>query len=104
MSTNNAPHTSSSDGNVLVMILAAVVLLGSAGTVLTVAWSKVLSWCLRQQVLLPAAADPLLVLPHSGGVGLDLPRVAVAAAVLVVVLAATAGAATHKLRGGGEQR
>lgn len=104
MSTNNAPHAGSSDGNVLVMILAAALLLGSAGTVLTVAWSKVLTWCLRQQVLLPAAANPLLVLPHSGGAGLDLPRLAVASAVLAGVLAVTAGAATHKLRGGGEQR
>lgn len=102
MSTNTP--SGSSDSEILVMLLTAGLLLGGGGAVLALAWSKVLAWALQQRVLLPASSDPLLAMPHSGGAGLDLPRLAVAAAVLLVALAATATAVMSKLRGGGELR
>jgi len=101
---SNNPSHSSSDSDILVMILGGALLLGSAGTVAALAWSKFLAWCLERQVLLPAAANPLLVLPASEGAGVDLPRVAVAAAVLLGVLVAVASTATRKMRGGGDLR
>jgi len=101
---SNNPSHSSSDGDILVMILGGALLLGSAGTVTALAWSKILTWCLEQQVLLPAAANPLLVLPASEGAGVDLPRAAVAAAVLLGVLVVAASTATRKMRGGGALR
>jgi hypothetical protein len=101
---SNNPSHSSSDGDILVMLLGGALLLGSAGTVTALAWSKVLAWCLAHQVLLPAAANPLLVLPASEGAGVDLPRMAVAAAVLLAVLVASASTATRKMRSGGDPR
>ncbi len=101
---SNNPSHSSSDSDILVMIFGGALLLGSAGTVAALAWSKVLAWCLEQQVLLPAAANPLLVLPAAEGAGVDLPRVAVAAAVLLCFLAAVASTTTRKMRGGGDLR
>jgi hypothetical protein len=101
---SNTPSHSSSDGDILVMILGGALLLGSVGTVTALAWSQVLAWCLAHQVLLPAAANPRLVLPASEGAGVDLPRVAVAAAVLLAVFVASASRATRKLRGGGDLR
>lgn len=103
MSNNTNTPRSSSDSEILILILAAGLLLGGAGTALTLAWSKILSWCLQQRVLLPAAADPLVAVPHTGGAGLDLPRLAVAAAVLLSVLAVTAST-TRKYRARGELR
>jgi hypothetical protein len=97
---SNTPSHSSSDGDILVMILGGALLLGSASTITALAWSKILTWCLAHQVLLPTATNPMLVLPASGGAGVDLPRLAVAAAVLLAVLVASASRATRKMRGG----
>lgn len=97
---SNTPSHSSSDGDILVMILGGALLLGSATTITALAWSKILTWGLQHQVLLPTAANPMLVLPASGGAGVDLPRLAVAGAVLLAVLVASASRATRKMRGG----
>ena len=97
---SNTPSHSSSDGDILVMILGGALLLGSAGTITALAWSKILEWCLAHQVLLPTTANPMLVLPASGGAGVDWPRLAVAGAVLLAVLVASASRATRKMRGG----
>lgn len=100
---SNAPSRSS-DGDVLTMLAVGMLLLGSAGTGVALAWSKILTWSLEQQVLLPAAADPMVVIPGSDGAGLDVPRIAVAAAVLLVVLAVAGGVATRAVRGRDELR
>lgn len=100
---SNTPSRSS-DGDVLTMLFVGTLLLGSAGTVTALAWAKILTWALKQQVLLPAAAAPLVAIPGSEGAGLDLPRLAVAAAILLAVLATLGGAAARRMRGGGELR
>ena len=46
-------------------------------------WHRLLAWLVDHDVLLPAAQDPLVTLPASDGVGLDLPRVAIAVATVV---------------------
>lgn len=101
--SNNSSH-SSSDADILVMLLGGALLLGTVGTITALAWSKVITWCLEHQVLLPAAANPLLVLPASEGAGVDLPRAAVAAAVLIGVLVASASRATQRMRSNGGLR
>lgn len=100
--SNSSPNNSSSDSDIMVLLLGGAVLLGSAGTIAALAWTKVLAWGLEQQVLLPASAVPLVVLPWSDGAGVDLARLAVAVAVVVVVLAVAATAATKKMRGNGD--
>lgn len=66
-----------------------LILLGAAAipVVLSVAmWHRLLAWLVDQKVLLPAAQEPLVSLPAGEGVGLDAPRLAIAAAVLVLVV------------------
>lgn len=100
---SNTPSRSS-DGDILTMLAVGMLLLGSAGTWAVLAWSKVLTWGLEHQVLLPAAEGPLVAIPGSDGAGLDVQRIAVAAAVLLVVLAITGGVATRAVRGRDELR
>ena len=55
--------------------------------VLSVAtWHRLLAWMVDQKLLLPAAQDPLVTLPAGAGVGLDVPRLAIASAVLVFIV------------------
>lgn len=100
---SNTPSRAS-DGDILTMLAVGLLLLGSAGTGVALAWSKILSWCLEQQVLLAAPADPMAVIPGSDGAGLDVPRIAVAVAVLVLILAVAGGVATRAVRSRDELR
>ncbi|MCA0296953.1 MAG: hypothetical protein LCH96_16905 [Actinobacteria bacterium] len=89
MSTPNAPIRGqvSTDEQLILMVLAVLAgptLIG----LLVVFWRQVVAWAVRVGVLVPARAHPLLELPSAGGAGVDLPRLAIAGAVLagVVVL------------------
>ena len=62
-----------------------------------------MSWLLENQVLVAAGEQPLLALPASGGAGLDVPRLALAAAALLVVVAGAVSAVRRRLREGGLQ-
>lgn len=77
-------------------LAALTVALGSAG----VLWLKGSTWLVAHQVLVPAAAHPVLTVPGAGGAGLDLPRVAVAAAVVVALVACALSAAWQAWRAG----
>lgn len=50
--------------------------------------SRVTDWLVAHRVLVPPAADPVVVIPCTGSVGLDGRRLVALAAVLVVVIAA----------------
>lgn len=63
-----------------------VVSLGASvvAALLTVAtWHKLLAYLVEQQILVPASESPVVRMPASNGVGLDAPRLAIAAAALL---------------------
>lgn len=77
------PNSSADDDFVLVILgcLAAGAALGSVGL-----WRRrIVSWLVEQELLLPATSQPLLTLPGTDGCGLDLARLAVVAAALLVL-------------------
>lgn len=88
--SSRAGTAGSSDQDLMVLILIAVVVLGGGGAAL--AADQAQRWLLEHGVLIDPADGPMLLLP--GGVGgLDLPRLLIAAAVLLALvgLAAAAG-------------
>lgn len=66
-------------------------------------WAQAVSWLLERQVLVAGAQQPLLALPASGGAGLDVSRLALAAAALIVVVAGAVSAIRRRLREAGLQ-
>lgn len=92
------PSRQNSDTDLIVMIIAGALLLGGAGAAVTMMWHKVIAWCLSHGVLVPPSGSPMVALPNTGGAGLDLSRLAVAAAVVVIILALTARGIGRTLR------
>lgn len=87
-------NSSSTDDEVVLFFVgcvAFVAVLASAGLL----WAKGVGWLVQHQLLLPAAAHPLLPVPGGAGAGLDLPRIAAAAGVLLA-LVAWAGSAVRR--------
>lgn len=74
-------------------VLALSTLLGSAGLL----WLKGAAWLVEHQILVAAGQDPLLVVSGTNGAGLDLPRLAIAAAVVLVGLVSLVSAARRSL-------
>lgn len=68
-------------------VLALSTVLGSAGLL----WLKGSAWLVEHQVLVSAAADPLLAIPGTGGAGLDVSRLAIAAAVVLIAVMGAVG-------------
>ncbi|MCM0621790.1 hypothetical protein [Nocardioides bruguierae] len=65
------------------LIAAGVV----ASSVCTVAfWHRILDWLVEHQVLVEASNSPIVKMPSGQGVGLDVPRVAIAVAALVALV------------------
>jgi len=92
-------HPSSvSDSDLLVMILLGGLLVGGAGTAAVVLWHTVVAWCLGHGFLVSAGESPLLRVPNTGGAGLDLARLAIVAALVLVALALAAHTARRALR------
>ena len=92
--SNHAPHNGSADTpeEELVVINVAI---GALGTVLASAgilWFKGVAWLLEHKIIVPEAAAPLITIPGTHGAGLDLPRTALAAAILLAVLTLTVSA------------
>lgn len=77
--------------NVAVVALSAM--LGSAG----VLWLKGATWLVEHQILVAASQDPLLVVAGTDGAGLDISRLAIAAAAVLVVLVSLVGAGRRSL-------
>jgi hypothetical protein len=69
-------------------IFLAAVLFGVPALIVggvTTGWADATGWMLDHQVLVPAAADPVLTLPATDGAGLDWPRIALALGAFAVV-------------------
>lgn len=66
-----------------IALAALGVLVGSAG----VLWLKGTTWLVEHGVLASASSHPLVEIPGAAGSGLDLPRIAIATAVLLAVAA-----------------
>jgi hypothetical protein len=73
------------DPDDLMVLLFAGMLIGPG--ILVFAWTSLMGWLVDHQVLLEAAADPLMVIPASEGAGLDLPRLLLLGAVVLGLLA-----------------
>lgn len=80
-----------SDDDLFVLLIVGMLSLGAIGTAIAVAWDTALRWLLEHQVLVAAGQHPLLPVPYSRGAGLDAPRVAIAAAALVLLLVCAVG-------------
>ncbi len=93
-----------SDTDIIVMVVVGMMVLGSVGAIAAVAWQKVITWCLAHGLLVPSDASPMLSIPGGDGAGLDLSRILVAAAVVVVVLAVSARGLRGAVRRGEEFR
>lgn len=106
--SNNTPNRGNGladtpEEEVLLIHLALIglgALVGSAGLL----WLKGTTWLIAHHVLLPARSNPLLDVPGTEGAGLDLPRIAVGVAVIVVVLAFAASEARKAFARGREDR
>lgn len=84
MSTPNCPVKGqvSADEQLIFMLLAALAAPTLLGLVV-VFWRRIVAWAVRAGVLTPARSHPLIELPSAGGAGLDVPRLAIVAAVVV---------------------
>lgn len=91
--------SSVSDSDLLVMILLGGLLVGGAiAAAAVVLWHTVVAWCLGHGFLVSAGESPLLRVPNTGGAGLDLARLAIVAALVLVALALAAHTARRALR------
>ena len=88
MSDLQHPSSTDEDNLTLLMLVisAAGAIAATAVALLTGAVTTAVDWALAHQVLVPAAAQPVLTIPAAGGAGLDGPRVALLAAAVLVVL------------------
>jgi hypothetical protein len=73
----------------LLLMKVGVIVAGAvASSVFTVAfWRRILDWLVEHQVLVAASGSPIVKMPAGQGVGLDLPRAAVAVAAGVALAA-----------------
>ena len=97
--TSPAASGRNNDDDLLTLLILGTLVLGSAGTLAITGWVKTVSWLLAHQVLVAAGAHPLLAVPHAGGAGLDLPRLALATAVVLLLIVTAVGAVRRTLRG-----
>lgn len=86
-------------------VLLGIGILGfGAAVAAAVTWrAKTLLWLLEHQVLVTADQHPLITLPYTAGAGLDMPRLALAAAATMLLLLASVGLVQRCVRRGGPQ-
>lgn len=84
--TTQSPEDQKAIDELVTLKFGALFLLGIVGSGGAL-WLKGITWLIEHQILIGAEADPLLALPRSGGAGLDGPRVLIACAVLLALLA-----------------
>lgn len=65
-------------------ILGGPMLLGGIWAAIAVKVSWAISMLIDWKILLPADADPLIAVPGAGGAGLDLTRIVIAAAAVII--------------------
>ena len=95
MSGSAGGSRTSEDEMFLLFILGLFALAAAAGSVGY--WGgQAVAWLLEHRALVPARAHPLVVLPSSGGAGLDLPRLSLLLAAVIGLLVA----AVHVVRPG----
>ncbi len=83
--------------------LLCMTAMGSLGAITAAAatwWDRVVSWLVEHQVLVTGNTDPLVTVPYTGGAGLDLPRVTIICAVLLLTTAMTISALRARSRAG----
>ena len=97
--TSPAASGRNTDDDLLVLLILGALGLGSVGTLAITGWAKTVSWLLAHQVLVAAGTHPLLAAPHAGGAGLDLPRLALATAVVLLLIVTAVGAVRRTLQG-----
>lgn len=88
------------DDDLFVLTVLGFLSLGALSAAALTWWSQAVVWLVAHRVLVPAAARPPLALPHSGGAGLDVPRLALALAAVLLFGVAVVGAVRRRLRGG----
>lgn len=71
----------------LVLIHAGLIALGLIAGSAGALWLKGATWLVEHHILVPGAAGPILTIPGTAGAGLDLPRLAIAAAVVLAGIA-----------------
>jgi len=82
-------------------VLLIHIALGMVGVALASAaalWLTGSAWLVEHQVLVPAKAAPVVQIPGAAGAGLDLSRIAIAAAIVLAVLVIAVSSARRALR------
>ncbi len=92
------PSRQNSDTDLIVMIIAGALLLGGVGAAVTMMWHKAIVWCLSNEVAGSPRPPRRWWRCPTRGAGLDLSRLAVATAVVVIILALTARGIGRTLR------
>lgn len=86
---NAGAGQSISDDEMTLLLVAFAAWPALAGAA-TWAWSQGGTWLVKHQILVPAKAEPLVILPGMGGAGLDMARVSIVAGAVMVLVALTA--------------
>lgn len=81
----------------VLLIHVAIAVIGMAVGSAGVLWLKGATWLVKHQVLVGASADPLVQIPGAGGAGLDVPRLAITAAIVLATLVVAASSARHAI-------
>ncbi len=98
----SGPQPSTQADELLVVLLAGMIGLGAVAGAAVVGWERLIGWLVEHQVLLAATHNPAVIVPYTGGTGLDRPRLAVLTA--LVLLGLLAGRVLWRGRRPGEQR
>lgn len=73
-------------GEEIVLVHVAMIMLGAVVASAGALWLAGAQWLVDHHVIVAARLDPLLVIPGTGGAGLDLARVFIGAGVLLAVM------------------
>jgi hypothetical protein len=82
----------------LIALAGLVVVGGGILASLDTRVSGLLGWLLSRDIVVPATADPVVIIPGADGAGLDLPWLAISAGALVIALAVVVDALVHAIR------
>lgn len=96
MSLPQSPEDQKAMDELVTLKVGVLFLLGVAGSGGAL-WLRGVAWLVEHQVLVAADQGPLLALPGSGGAGLDGPRVLIAAAALLALVAFGISSLLHAL-------
>lgn len=103
MTGSSSGSARTSDDDLIALLIFGTLGFGAAVAAAATWWTKTVAWLLEYQVLVAAATQPTVALPGSAGAGLDVPRLALTAAVLLVLVAGVVSAVRRKVAEGGLQ-